>query len=167
MIINNYGLHWKRDGVGWGTPGPGGKGSVTGRLSKKVKSPTVDFREQAGIYILQDGFKPIYIGQSGKGTHRLFDRLRNHSRSDLAERWDRFSWFGIYPVLNGVVDITANVQKIETDIFNVLDHLEGVLISVTEPPLNRQGGRFGEAEQYKQIPRRAPNDEEDGEDNEE
>lgn len=165
MIIQNYGLHWRRDRVAWGTRGAGNQGHLTGRLSHRVNSPHVNFREQAGIYILQDGFRPIYIGQAGRGDQRLFLRLRGHTRNQLAERWDRFSWFGIFPVTNGDLDLDAPVDNIRTDVAAILDHVEGVLISVTEPPLNRQGARFGQAQQYKQVPNVAEGDD-DGEEEE-
>ena len=51
----------------------------------------------------------------------------------------------------GKLDTSVNVESIKTDIYSVLDHVEGALISVTEPPLNRQGARFGGVEQYKQV----------------
>lgn len=137
MIIQNYGLHWVRKDVDWGKKGKGNQGDLLGRLSKTVKSPTVRFREQAGIYILQDEFKPIYIGQCGSGEQRLFGRLRDHTRNHLAERWNRFSWFGVYPVKGEELNLKVNVDKITTDVYAILDHVEGVLISVTEPPLNR------------------------------
>lgn len=151
MIIQNYGLHWRRDLVAWGSRGLGNEGHLTGRLSSRVSSPRVNFRQQAGIYILQEGFRPLYIGQAGRGEQRLFSRLKGHTRNHLSERWDRFSWFGIFPVREGELDDNAAVAQIKTDISAILDHVEGVLISVTEPPLNRQGARFGQAEQYKQI----------------
>ena len=152
MIIQNYGLHWRRDGVNWGRPGAGNQGHLTGRLASRVNSPNVNFREQSGIYILQDGFKPVYIGQTGRGDQRLFSRLKAHQKNHLAERWDRFSWFGVYPVKKGVLDLKANVAKISTTIESILDHVEGVLMLVTEPPLNKQGARMGDADQYRQIP---------------
>lgn len=153
MIIQNYGLHWRRDQVVWGTPGHGNQGHLTGRSSREAKGLHINFRSQSGIYILQEGFRPLYVGQSGKGTQRMFARLKGHTRNHLAERWDRFSWFGIYPVVGGELKLNIKVEKISTNIYSILDHLEGVLISITEPPLNRQGARFGEAEQYKQIGR--------------
>lgn len=157
MIIQNYGLHWKREEVNWGWKGEGNKGTLMGREAEKVRSPHVNFRRQAGIYILQEGFRSVYVGQTGKGDGKLFQRLRHHTRHQLAERWDRFSWFGIYPVIEYAeegeklwgVDESFKLRQIE--IPEILDHLEGALISVTEPPLNRQGARFGKALQYKQI----------------
>ncbi len=151
MLIQNYGLHWLRDGVDWGRKGLGNEGHLTGRLASRKGAKHVNFRYQSGIYILQDGFRPVYIGQSGRSDQRLFTRLKGHTQNHLAERWDRFSWFGIYPVKRGKLDTAANVTRIQTDIYSVLDHIEGALISVTEPPFNRQGARFGYAEQYRQV----------------
>lgn len=151
MIIQNYGLHWRRDGVNWGKKGLGNQGDLMGRLATKAKSPVVNFRNQSGIYILQDGFRPVYIGQTGRGEQRLFARLKAHRKNHLAERWDRFSWFGIYPVKKGALDENAKVASFLTTIENVLDHLEGALILITEPPLNKLGARMGKAEQYRQI----------------
>jgi hypothetical protein len=151
MLISNYGLHWKRDEIHWGWRGPGNAGSLLGRVSTRVKSPEVDFRNQSGIYVLQDRFVPVYIGQTGSGAdNRLFNRLKEHTWNRLAERWDRFSWFGIAPVRDGVL-VPTDDHEVKTTVRHVLNHVEGVLISITEPSLNRQGARFGEAEQYVQI----------------
>lgn len=151
MLIQNYGLHWRRECVAWGKKGLGNEGHLTGRLAHRQTATHVNFRQQSGIYILQDGFRPVYIGQSGSSDQRLFARLKAHTLNHLAERWDRFSWFGIYPVKRGKLVMSADVTKIQTNIYNILDHLEGALICVTEPPLNRQGARFGKVEQYKQV----------------
>ncbi|MGQ3016650.1 GIY-YIG nuclease family protein [Phenylobacterium sp.] len=156
MLIRNYGLHWQRAHVAWGKKGLGNEGHLTGRLAKRATAQPVNFRHQAGIYILHDGFKPLYIGQAGRSENRLFSRLKNHTQNHLAERWDRFSWFGVYPVEDDELDDTIDIGRESFDIDSILNHIEGVLISVTEPPLNRQGARFGETEQYKQIPSTSP-----------
>ncbi|UPT53456.1 hypothetical protein [Synechococcus phage Ssp-JY39] len=151
MIIMNYGLHWNRDEIHWGGRGRGNAGDLLGRLAIRVNSPEVDFRQQSGIYVLQDRFNPVYIGQTGSGAgNRMFNRLKSHTQNHLAERWDRFSWFGIARVENGVL-VPTDDHNVTTTVRHVLDHVEGVLISITEPALNRQGARFGEAEQYVQI----------------
>jgi len=150
MIIQNYGLHWKRVGIGWGRKGPGSPGVLLGRNFKVKKSPVVNFRQQAGIYILQDAFRPVYIGQTGRGNQRLWSRLRGHARGQLAERWDRFSWFGIFPVAGDKLSEKLS-DDIKTTLSFVLDHLEGALIAVTEPPLNRKGPNFGDTVQFAQI----------------
>ncbi|WP_342627188.1 hypothetical protein AAC691_12930 [Nguyenibacter vanlangensis] len=143
-IIKNYGLFWKRSEVNWGSPGQGNGGTLMGRLVSSRKSEPVDFREQSGIYILQDGFRVIYVGQSGSGDQKLFLRLKSHTKNHLAERWDRFSWFGIKSVLNTHKLSQSDSKTAERGkTSDILNQLEGVLINVTEPPLNRQGARFG------------------------
>lgn len=148
MLIKNYGLFWRREDVNWG--GPGSRGSLCGRFARRRRSPEVDFREQQGVYVLyDDNFRIVYVGQAGVGHQRLFNRLRQHKRDHLAQRWSRFSWFGILPVLDGNLDEDA--QPDEPTVEGVLDHIEAILLAAAEPPLNLQRGRFGEAvEQYLQ-----------------
>jgi hypothetical protein len=50
----------------------------------------VNFRDQAGIYVLYYGIDPIYIGQVGRGEHKgLFDRLKDHTTDRLFCMWCR------------------------------------------------------------------------------
>lgn len=148
MLIKNYGLFWKRKSIHWG------KGNNPGHLKgrRSLMSDPVDFREQQGIYVLyDDGFKLVYVGQAGVGVNRLFDRLKSHRSDHLAERWSRFSWFGLRRVL-GSGKLSKETVAAHPKLSDVLDHIEAILIAVTEPPHNRQGGRFGEAvEQYLQY----------------
>ena len=141
MLIYNYGLFWKRDCVFWGRPKV--KGHLKGLPAKKLKSAPIDFREQQGVYILyDDNFRVVYVGQSGKKSQRLFQRLKQHQQDALAERWTRFSWFGIRSTLKSGKLSNVN-QAAHPPLRAVLDHIEAILISATEPPHNRQGGRFG------------------------
>ena len=76
MLIQNYGLFWKRPLVDWGTRGRGRSGTLMGRPARQLRSPGVDFREQQGVYVLyDDNFKIIYVGQAGAGNQRLFCSL--------------------------------------------------------------------------------------------
>jgi hypothetical protein len=70
-------------------------------------------------------------------------------RDDLAVRWTKFSWFGTRPV-NDHYELEDN-EKITPSLAEVLNHLEAILIAAAEPPLNRQGGKFGRAEKYLQL----------------
>ncbi len=64
-----------------------------------------------------------------------------------------FSWFGTRPVVEVSKEkFELGEPSIETDFPHVLNHIEAILIAACEPPLNRQGGRFGDAEQYLQQP---------------
>ena len=150
MLIQNYGLFWRRNDVFWG------RQKVTGHLkgvrAKAITAEPIDFREQAGVYVLyDDNFRVVYVGQAGAGNQYLFNRLKHHKNDALADRWTRFSWFGIKWVrMNGKLAAGAAQSSIKSA--HILYHIEAILISAAEPPHNRQGGRFGdEVEQYLQY----------------
>lgn len=148
-LIHNYGLFWRRNDVFWGRPHV--RGHLKGVLAKETSSSPVDFRDQAGVYVLyDDNFRLVYVGQAGAGNQRLFSRLKHHREDALADRWTRFSWFGIRWVRkNGKLAVGSAKASIQSA--HVLNHIEAILISAAEPPHNRQGGRFGdEVEQYLQ-----------------
>jgi hypothetical protein len=149
-LIANYGLFWKRQKVWWGKQGV--RGHLNGILSTNTTGIDVDFRDQQGLYTLyDDNFKMVYAGQAGANDQqRLFDRLKQHTRDALADRWTKFSWFGIRPVTKkGVLRVEKTAAHPEIGM--VLDHIEAILLAASEPPHNRQGGRFGEnVQQYLQ-----------------
>ena len=69
-------------------------------------------------------------------------RLKHHRADRLADRWDRFSWFGLCRVqANGVIDPQAAVEQMRTP--EILNQIEAVIVEAVEPRLNRQGGQFG------------------------
>lgn len=159
-MIYNYGLLWHRDRIFWGK---GGKGDNSAHLrgmktrSKRrtpslPKEKTVDFREQIGIYALYQDFELVYVGQAGakakkgkKGTD-FYTRLNQHKADALADRWNRFSWFGIRRVNKDGLAIIKD--KVITERADVLNTLEAMIISISEPKLNRQGGAWQPAEEY-------------------
>lgn len=166
-MIYNYGLLWCRELIYWGK---GGKGDNSAHLRgmktrSKRKTPslpkaqTVDFREQIGIYVLYQDFELVYVGQTGakakKGEKRtdFYTRLNQHKADALADRWNRFSWFGIRKVINQpgskqrkiLGAIPEGVHSTRADFLNTL---EAVMISISEPKLNRQGGTWQPAEEY-------------------
>jgi len=139
MIIKNYGLRWQRDLIFWGWPGKAG--CLLGRLGDNV----VDFRGQVGIYILYDTTKIIYIGQAVNTT--IYSRLKDHTKDSLADRWNRFSWFGILKVVKSK-KLAYKAAAYTTNIQDMLDHLEAILLAVVEPSLNKQGGKWAKTPQY-------------------
>jgi len=147
-IIKSYGLLWKEDDVYWG------KGSKAGTLlgvpARARSSEPIDFRDQAGIYVLYSGHKLIYVGQAGSGNARLFARLKRHRKDALAGRWDRFSWFGLRGALPSG-RLKSETIRATASISTALDHIEAVLIAAAEPTLNRQGGRFGRKDVLRYI----------------
>ena len=141
MIIKNYGLRWQRDLIFWGWPGKAG--CLLGRLGDTI----IDFRRQIGIYILYDNEKIVYIGQAVKDNHTIFSRLKDHTKDHLADRWNRFSWFGILKVKGGK-ELVKVASAYQTNTKDMVDHLEAILLAVIEPPLNKQGGKWTVATQY-------------------
>ena len=54
---------------------------------RAAKTTVIDFSNQIGVYVLYDRVcRPIYVGQAGQGSARLFNRLRTHRRDGLAHR---------------------------------------------------------------------------------
>jgi len=160
MLIQNYGLFWRLDHVYWGRPN--NPGTLLGRYRRARRREPVNFANQKGIYVLYDeGFRIVYVGQSGAGDHGLLRRLRSHRRDHLAERWSRFSWFGLLPVRNGEINERYVIKQ--PNITTTLNQIEGILLSVSEPPLNLQRGRFGDnIEQYLQAKAGADADADNG-----
>ena len=139
-MIQSIGLFWRHDQIYWGAGSQAG--TLLGVPANSTTSDPLNFRRQSGIYVLYSDYHPIYVGQAGSGNAKLFNRLKHHLSDDLAERWDRFSWFGLRRVLNNG-DLSIESQSSHPAIATVLDHIEAILIHSIEPPLNRQGGRFG------------------------
>ncbi len=148
MLIKNYGLYWRAENIFWGKPGK--DGTLDGRPRRSKRGRVTNFREQAGVYVLYDHLRPVYVGETGIGKRRLFLRLRDHYRGDLKGRWDTFSWFGVYPVNPKSRSLRTNVG-IHPKIRDILYHIEAILIASMEPSLNLQRGKFGKAELYSQA----------------
>lgn len=148
MLIHNYGLFWRRSVISADGPWPR-SGELLGVGVRQKRRGKVDFSRQRGIYALyDDNFRLIYVGQAGKGERRLYNRLRSHSLNNLAERWTRFSWFGVVPVeedpVTGALALHENFKAERApEIKEVLDHLEAILIMAGEPIRNSKGGIFG------------------------
>ena len=151
-MIRTYGLYWKADKVHWGRSGAGGAGNLLGSSSRADANNAVDFLNQRGIYALYSDYELIYVGQTGAGDQRLFSRLKGHLSDHLAERWDRFSWFGTQWVTMRN-RLSADAGRANTPTPNALNVMEAVAIAIAEPRLNLQRGNWSaaEAQQYFQI----------------
>lgn len=153
-IIKNYGLRWSREKIDWGARGKGNQGRLTGKLSSLKSFGVVDFRDQIGIYVLYDArFDPVYIGQAGMSHARLFQRLKNHTNDHLRDRWEFCSWFGFRAVNQDCSLSDKHNPDASTSISyaEALGEIEGILIQVLEPRLNKQGPKWQQtAEEYVQ-----------------
>ena len=158
-LIHSYGLFWERGNVEWGAGRRAGH--LRGlRVTARREDP-VDFRDQKGIYALYDhDFNLVYVGQAGRGqkglegSRTLFDRLRQHNDGPMRARWTYFSWFGTLkriPASGPGKDRFEEEKEGRVDIATTLDELEGILIMAADPLLNRQGGKFKKADEYKQV----------------
>lgn len=155
-LVKTVGFFWKADDVYWGKPK--NRGSLLGKPSSAKKDEPIDFREQAGIYVLYSDYKIVYVGQTGKGNQSLLVRLRQHRVDDLAGRWNQFSWFGVRRVLKSG-GLSKKNAAFHPTLETMLDHVEAVLIHAAEPPRNGQNGRCGQdVKRYLQVrdPRLGP-----------
>lgn len=149
-IIKNYGFLWDRDYIYRGA------GKNPGHLKGTSPGvPPADFREQIGVYVLYDSSQRIvYVGQAGNGYATLFTRLKNHMDGSMWNRWKYFSWVGFKDV-NGDGNLSAQ-QSVESGVSgfkysDALNELEGILIEIIEPKLNKQSGRLKSAREYYQY----------------
>lgn len=138
-LIRAFGMYWKKDSVIW-------KAQSYLYGWQQVGAKMVDFGGQRGVYILYDHHTIIYVGRT---TDRpLGQRLFEHTRDRLSERWDRFSWFGLY----GVSDTGKLLNtEIKLSIELIIETLEALLIETLEPPLNRKRGDTFSAVEYLQA----------------
>jgi hypothetical protein len=169
MIFQNFGIFWDLRLVDFGRRGRGSPGSLKGYRSeqhaediaeeqpekkKRIKKTplVVDFSTQVGVYILHNRDRSIvYIGQTRRNSGSLLSRLREHSHGDLKGRWTHFSWFGLEPIKDGKIspepsDPPKNILKSA-----VLNHLEGMLIAMIEPPLNKRGPNWKDTQKFLQY----------------
>lgn len=149
-IIKNYGFLWDRTHVFRGS------GSNPGHLKgTSAALPVADFREQIGVYVLYDSNQRIvYVGQAGNGNATLFTRLKKHMDGQLWNRWQYFSWVGFREV--NVDGSLSAQQSVESGVSgfkyaDALNEIEGILIEIIEPKLNKQSGRLKSAREYYQF----------------
>lgn len=149
-IIKNYGFLWDRNHVYRGA------GSNAGHLKGTASGLKVaDFREQIGVYVLYDsGQRIVYVGQAGNGNATLFTRMKNHMDGRLWNRWQYFSWVGFRDVnADGSLSAQQNVDSGVSGFryADALNEIEGILIEIIEPKLNKQSGRLKSAREYFQY----------------
>jgi hypothetical protein len=129
-IVNALGMFWERSRVNWERSVPKLWGSLP-------KGTAVDFCTQQGIYLLHDNQGVVYVGKADK--QGLGVRLKQHTTDRLNGRWDRFSWFGVYPITDGGM-LNAHADFSDISVSTVIAAMEAVLIEALEPRQNRRGG---------------------------
>lgn len=141
-LINAFGMFWSRDRVHWKSTMPRLLGV------QQSGSVAVNFTGQAGVYVLCDGSRAIYVGRVTEP--RLGQRLFEHTRDRLTGRWDRFSWFGVRSVRNDG-DLTP-IPASGIAVASLIATMEALLIEGLEPPQNRrQGDGFSAVEFIQEV----------------
>ena len=125
-IVTSFGLCWLRDAIRWGAAP-----KLLGKT--QLSSAPVDFNQQVGIYLLCDGREVVYIGRAA--DRRLGEQLLGHTLDRLAARWDRFSWFGLLPVLT---DGQLGALPETYDPARLILVLQTILVEALEPRQNRR-----------------------------
>ncbi len=139
-LINAFGMYWARANVLWtSTP------RVLGQ--QQPGSTPVDFCNQRGVYLLYDGRAVVYVGRTT--DQPLGVRLRQHTSDRLNGRWDRFSWFGVYPVTESGALASTPSGSYTLDMLIVT--MEALLIEGLEPPQNRKRGDDFRAVEFLQV----------------
>ncbi len=139
-IVNALGMYWERNKVIWKA-----EPKLLGKQQQDSKP--VNFCNQVGIYFLHDSQGIVYVGRTTDQS--LGRRLQQHTVDRLNGRWDRFSWFGIYPVdEDGSLRTAVDVSKVGLDV--VISTLEAVLIEGLEPRQNRRRGDDFQAVEFLQ-----------------
>ncbi|MGK7222788.1 hypothetical protein ACSNO4_08325 [Kocuria flava] len=139
-LVTSFGMFWRRDQVDWSK---GNRSRILGHQAGNEKE--INFAGQIGVYLLHDGARTVYVGRVSKPRMGL--RLFEHTKDRLSGRWDRFSWFGLRPVLSkGVLGDPG--ATFGTDL--VVATMEAILIEGLEPPQNRRQGDGMTGQEYQQ-----------------
>lgn len=139
-LISAFGMFWNRNQVDWKK---GRNVKILGHQAGEESS--VNVASQIGVYLLHDGARTIYVGRVS--APRLGVRLWEHTKDRLSGRWDRFSWFGLRPVLSdGKLGDPA--ENFGTDL--VVATMEALSIEGLEPPQNRRQGDAMVGQEYQQ-----------------
>jgi hypothetical protein len=130
-VINALGMFWERSKVNWKSSQPKLLGLQPGG------TVPVDFCCQRGVYLLHDHQGVVYVGRTT--DQNIGKRLHYHLGDRLNGRWDRFSWFGVYPVSGeGKLKTDADLSNPSQDA--IISAMEAILIEALEPRQNRKRG---------------------------
>ncbi len=143
-LVKAFGMFWDAGKVDWGCATP----KILGRMYNN-KEQKVDFHDQKGVYVLYDGHRPVYVGESSKKKGVIGKRLRTHATDKKQGRWDKFSWFGFCPVEDD--DMLGDADVEINGVQSLIILLESVLIEIVEPSLNRQQGNGLKDIEYMQV----------------
>ena len=153
-FISSYGFFWERSAIDWSKSFETAKLLGVRRIKKKNnEADCINFAKQIGLYALyDDDHELVYFGKVDSGINRsLYARLKEHTTGHLNRRWTQFSWFGTTSVKkdNTLRDDSKSNCQGPTEAF--LNQLEAIVIAISNPPSNKRGGSFVNADQYYQF----------------
>ncbi len=115
--------------------------------------------EMRGVYALYDDLRLVYIGRVYKLD--LGQRLQQHTKNNLRDRWNSFSWYGILDVVRkgrnseGYYRLGSLNKRESAHTDNVIEVLETLAIRIADPEMIRQQAKFMQsrkrAEHFNQI----------------
>lgn len=115
-------------------------------MGKSIRTPKakgLDFANHSGIYLLHKGYEVVYVGQAQKIT----ERLQDHTKDSLRNRWDNFSWFCIDDIESD--NENSNTKSLANEA--LLDTLEALLIETLGPERNKKVGNGFEDKEFEQV----------------
>jgi len=156
LRVTSYGLFWRASEIDW-HPGQGSKDAfrLLGRIGAQHGTIKVaDFRHQQGIYILFDDYGPCYVGLTKR--QGLGKRLKDHCSDHLKGKWERFSWFGFWPLdetpgKDRIFRLCEPDGEVSEDTNTTIGDLEALVILAMRPKHNRQGMNFKNASLWTQV----------------
>jgi hypothetical protein len=159
-LIEVYGLKWDRTKAQTPTGGFVLMGKRTdAKMGRKAKKASTDEADSAnlsfssGIYVLyDDNDKLVYVGKAEDGG--LANRLNEHTRDHLADRWTKFSWFAVLKKLKRK-DRELSTKRAEINGKELVAFLEGFAIILAEPVLNGKRNNINSIAYY-QVPQTKP-----------
>lgn len=152
LLVQCFGIRWRRNLVDFGKPGRGQKGSLIGFRTDDSSRTKVDFWPQTGVYALYDGPELVYVGRATKGDDSLGKRLAAHNRDPgKADRWTAFSWFGFRRVNQDGSLHATRLPGRHIGAGEAAKVFEGLLIEFLSPRLNNRGGDLVHVPQYAQF----------------
>ena len=149
-----YGYRWKRDSENWNEEKLEGK-----KKGKNAKH--VDFSGRAGVYLLHNGDRTVYVGRVQGKERDIKTRLNEHRQDRLKHDWDKFSWFVFNKVQGEDSESgseyfpplikTEDADETKDQLLQVITMIEAVIINGIRPSRNSRGGDVRDDVLYDQV----------------
>lgn len=148
-MIKAYGRLWKREFVDWSKKGLHGTFQYEPKNAKARKVDT-NCWNQRGIYVLYQGYEPVYVGRVGTGeTTNIGNRLNAHRTNKWEDKWDRFSWYGVCAINKTDGQVRDAPKTLADTPDKIISDLEAIAIFISDTKNKRAESL--KADEIKQI----------------